>query len=256
MRVTYRLPVLPGVALTVPPSTNPVTVDGATVEWGIDSSHNLTEVRLIFVGAEIRYSDTGAIMHSYPELDEKAYKIATYLSGAILVQSGHDAIRSRTVLLKSPDAAPENAAEDALWAITPKVVGASLDTGWSSFRNLVPTQFGLKYRHSQPYGYLAESMRLENVFQKYEMQFKVLEYFVDETHDRFDNGVSGHISQFDPSYTPAVIKSIRILRNRIVHPHANAGRALPDDLASVREVERMLPVIDQLARLFLEHPGP
>lgn len=110
-------------------------------------------------------------------------------------------------------------------------------------------------KHSKAITYYAESKRTKNSIQKYELLYKVIEYFFpNKAGDELDKAVSDYCKQYNSVYgSEKFIESFRRLRNRCIHPD-NKRHVNLESLASIREVIDMIPKIEELVELLLEYP--
>jgi hypothetical protein len=97
-------------------------------------------------------------------------------------------------------------------------------------------------------------LRTTGVFQRYELLFKIIEYFFQQDGPRLDAAVSKHLVQFNPAYTPQFIESLRQVRNRVVHPRARAGSLQAESLPDVVVVRTIEPQLRSLVIALLNNP--
>ena len=224
MKVVYTLRVRPGVAVPVPP------------------------------GAEIRYNDKGAILPTYPELEEAAYRVANFVANRLFIQTAYDAIDLDQVLSEAPAISPENANEKNDFKTKYKSIWKALKFGWAIHGLFEPATYAHGFNHSAAHCYYADALRVASDFQQFELLYKVVEYFFPADGAALDAAVSAHVMSHDATFTPAVVEQLRLLRNRSIHPRARKGHANPQDIANVNEVHAKLPQMRRLASLLLAHP--
>lgn len=254
MKVVYTIPVHSGVAIPVPPSTPSLTVSSTAVSWKTTEGGHLEAVVLEFTGAEIRYNENGAIMPTYPELEEKAYRVANYVANRLYIQTAFDSIGAEFVLQEAPAISPESPHEENEFRTKFKAIWKAIGLGWATHGLFEPASYSHGFDHSAAWGYFSDAQRAASEFQQFELLFKVVEYFFPEESKDLDVAVSAHISPHDASYTQTVIEQLRLLRNRCVHPRAKRGHVNPENIANIREVHASLPQMRQLASLLLSHP--
>ena len=84
MKLTYTISVRPNVALPTPPGTVGLRVGVATIAWQWTEGMHLEALVLTFTGAEVRYNENGAILPTYPELEEEAYRVLSFVAHRLL----------------------------------------------------------------------------------------------------------------------------------------------------------------------------
>lgn len=254
MKVVYTIRVRPGVAVPVPLGTACLTIGTTAVNWKVTEGGHLEAVILELTGAEIRYNDNGAIMPTYPELEEEVYRVTNFVANQLLIQTGYDAIDPDQVLSEAPAISPENAKEENEFKTKHKLISKMLKYGWRIQGLFEPANYSHGFNHSAAHGYFADALRVASDFQQFELLYKVVEYFFPEDSTALDAAVSAHITSNDARYTPAVVEQLRLLRNRSIHPRARRGHVNPQNIAHVKEVRAKLPQMRRLASLLLAHP--
>jgi hypothetical protein len=254
MKVVYTIPVRHGVAVPVPPGAAGLAIGSATVTWKVTDGGHLAALVVEFVGAELRYNENGAILPTYPELEEAAYRIVNYVANRIFVQTASDPFDAEGVLAQAPANSPEGPDEEALFKTKYKSIWKALRFGWSTHGIFEPVAYPGGFNHSAAHGYYADALRAGSEFQQFELLFKVVEYFFAEDGAALDAAVSAHVTPHDPEYAAPTIEKLRLLRNRTIHPRARKGHVNPENIAQVREVHAELPRMRRLAELLLAHP--
>lgn len=254
MKVTYTIRVLPSVAVPVPPGTLGLTIATATVSWEVTEGGYLEAVVIAFSGAEMRYNEKGSILPTYPELEEDAYRVANFVADRIFVQTAFYAIDPSDVLSQAPVIAPENPNEQNELTTKYRSVWISIKSGWITHGLFEPAVYGSGFKHSVAHGYFADAVRSACDFQRFELLYKVIEYFFVQDGAALDTAVSAHVTPHDVRYTAAALKQLRLLRNRSIHPRARQGHVSPRNTVHVREVHTALPRMRQLSSLLLDHP--
>lgn len=131
MKVTHTIGIRAGVAVPVPPGTPGITVGMANVDWQVTEDGFLEAVVLTFTGVEVRCNENGAIQPTNPELQEEAYRVASFVSDRLFVQTAVDAISPDEVLLAAPAIAPENEDEENEFKAKYKSMWKSIKIGWA-----------------------------------------------------------------------------------------------------------------------------
>jgi hypothetical protein len=214
----------------------------------------LESVTIEFAGAEMRYSERGAILPTYPELQEEVYRVANFVADRLFSQTAYDAIDPGEVFLNAPTTTPENEEEENEFKAKRRSIRVPRKIRWATHGLFEPAAYGHGYTHSAAHGYFADAQRATSVFQQFELLFKVVEYFFPEHGPALDAAVSTHIAPYDATYTLTEIEKLRLLRNRSIHPRAEKGHVNPKNIAHVGEVHTALPRMHQLANLLLANP--
>lgn len=234
---------------------NPIQLEDAEVLWNIEPNKKIKDIVIVFKGIDITKDLSGAILTTNRELDEKAFKIATYISNKIFLDTGIDAFGPETILYNSPSVFAENEKEK-------EIIDKSIKSGFHMVKGTItivkPLQlerFEEDIKYSKAIAFYAEAKRTEGSIQKYELLYKVIEYFFpNKTKDILDKAVSDYCKQYNQDYgDESFIETFRRLRNRCIHPD-NKKHVNLEDLASIREVIEMVPKIEDLVRLLLENP--
>ena len=234
---------------------NPIQLEDAEVLWNVDLNKRIKDIVIIFKGIDITKDSSGAILTTNKQLDEKAFKIATYISNRIFLDTGIDGFDPETILYNSPSISPENEKEK-------EIIDKSMKNGFHIAKGTatIVKLFQLKefeedIKYSKAIAFYADAKRTESSIQKYELLYKVIEYFFpNKTGKALDKVVSDYCKQYDQIYgDKSFIESFRRLRNRCIHPD-NKKHVNLEDLASIREVIEMVPKIEDLVRLLVENP--
>ena len=233
----------------------PIQLEDAEILWDIDTNKILRSVDIVFKGVDIVKDSAGVILTTNRELDEKAFKIATYISNKIFLDTGIDGLDPKNVLDNAPSIFAENVGEK-------DIIEKSKKHGFTTINGIVfvVKSFGLDkfqedIRYSRAITFYAEAKRTKNLIQKYELLYKVIEYFFpSKTGDKLDKAVSDYCKKYNSVYgSEEFIESFRKLRNRCIHPD-NKKHVNLENLASIREVADMVPKIEELVKLLLDYP--
>lgn len=254
MKVVYKLPISKEHLIPVTPEIKSITLDNVIIKWCIDDDRNLEAVVMEFNGVDLSYTPEGRIDPAPTQIQEQAYRIANFIANCIYMQTLHDTVDPEQTLLHAPEVFAENKDEEHEFRMTPRRMWASLNINYAIRNRLDPSSYNLSFNHSAAHGYYADALRAGSVFQKYELLYKVVEYFFSEEGPALDLTVSKYASNFDGRYTPEFVKYLRELRNKSVHPRARKGHVNPEHIASLSEVRSAMQPLDQLAKLLLKHP--
>ena len=225
------------------------------VSWKVTEGNHLEAVIFEFTGCDIRYSETGAILPTYPELEKKAYRVANYLADRIFVQTGFDAIDPNHLFSEPPTISPENESEEVEFKTKKKSLQKEFQYSWSMEGLFEPSPYAHGFNNSRAHGYYADAMRVASPFQKFELLYKVVEYFFpNKDGTDLDVAVLAHVIQHDVNYKSDVFEQLRVLRSKIVHPHAKKVHVNPQNIADVRDLRLKLDQMRTLVDLLLAHP--
>lgn len=177
MQVDFKI-VFKGLAIDVRErqSFEPIILEGAKIIWNFNREEKLYSINVVFSGIELIKDSIGVIMTT-PELDEKVFKIATYFSNKIFLNTGIDAFSPKEVLYSSPGILPENEQERAIWICSKKQGFSDIPNTLDVVESLNIEDFSEDIKHSKAISFYADSKRIDNAFQKYELLYKVVEYF-------------------------------------------------------------------------------
>jgi len=254
MKAFYRIPIKAGGGVPVTTKIAPVQIGNAKIDWGMDGNNKLSSIGLTISEAELRRDSAGVIHATYPELEEAAFKAATYIANSILVHTGADAIDPEIVLLKTPELFPETPEEETLFASSPKRLDIAVRAIALCWGILSPNEWVPEFEQSAALASFADGIRVSSPFLRYEQFYKVIEHFFSDKGEGLDEAVSNHASSHDPRFTKKMIEQLRRLRNRCVHPQAPHGHVNPESRASLSEVKYFLTHLEPLARLLLRFP--
>ena len=256
MRLDYILPANPKDPMPVPEGAAGFEMDGIHVDWWVKDG-NLLNLVLTVHRQPLRFSETGYISLEYPELSERIYRVASFVADRIKVQTLQDVVDTNLFISSSASwGQPEDETEVAeCKGKSMCVSGTPCQLLWNNCRHFDPSGFATDATHPHVYSFLADSFRASSVFQKYDLLYKVVDYFFDPLKkEALYSAVSEHVSPFDPTYTPSVVKELHMVRNRIAHPKAKYGHLNPQNSADERAIRDRLGQMRQLAVLLAEHP--
>lgn len=254
MKAFYRIPIKAGGGVPVTTKIAPVQIGNAKIDWEMDGNNKLSSIGLTISEAELRRDSVGVIHATYPELEETAFKAATYIANSILLHAGADVIDPEFVLLNTPELFPQTAEEETLFASSPKRCEIALRALVVSWGVLSSNEWVPGFEHSAALASFADGIRVSSPFLRYEQFYKVIEHFFSGEREELDEAVSSYASSHDPTFTKKLIEALRKLRNRCVHPQARHGHVSPESVASLSEVKSRLPQLESLARLLFRFP--
>lgn len=254
MEMIYRLSVKSDVDILVQFGTPSININSAEVSWEISPEGKLKSVVLRIPDQPLRFDDRGVILSTYPELESHAYRLSVYIANCLFKQTGFDAIDPETVLLGTPELRAERAEEENILAQRRRTVGSARRVSYSVHGRFEPDEYPTLFKHSAALALYTDGLRVTSTFQKFELSYKVIEYFFPQEGKALDNAVATHALPFDARFNRSQIETLRHLRNRITHPRAHRGHINPETLDAIREVRANLSLVQQLAKLLLQHP--
>jgi hypothetical protein len=255
MEVIYQLPAKPEVTLPIRSSAPSIEIDGAKVSWEVSTESKLDTIVLRISGQPLQFDERGVILSTYPKLESLAYRLSTYLANCLLRQTGFDAIDPELVFLRTPELRAETPDEEEKLANSPRTVGTSVRLLWNVRGIFEPNEYPALFKHSAALALYADGLRVTSPFQKYELFYKVIEYFFPEQGKDIDSALSAYALPYDDRFSTSQIETLRHLRNRIIHPRAHHGHASPEALDALREIRGNLRLVQELANLLLRHPA-
>jgi hypothetical protein len=254
VRAIYRLLVTPGPSIAVPTGAMSVTLGHCDVLWEVDSSGHLAAVQMTIHGQPIRLTDGGAINPSYRELEDLAFRTATYIANSLLIQTGIDALDPEQVVRTSPRVFPETPEEEAIFDTTRQAVHCSQMFTYSVTAPFDPSNYAAGHKHTTAVMAYADGLRVSNPFLRYAQFYQVIEYYFPKKQGKeLDRAVSKHLSTYDSKFDEMFVERVRDIRNRCTHP-GRADYLNPESTASFQEVQKHLPRILEVVRLLVQHP--
>lgn len=235
----------------------PVSFDSYKVFWRSNGQKKIEKIIMEICDRPIKSDNRGIILSSYPELDAIAFNFATFLSNSIFIQTSIDPFDPFSILSTSPELIPQSPDEEEMIKLSKITAHSSFDGKFKILGKFDPEQYATNFKRSVPVAYFSEALRANNPFQKFECFFKVIESLFqkkkNEKAKSFDLRISEYSTQFDKQFTTNVIRNLRQLRNRCVHPDNNSHLS-PEDLESFYLIRIELKTLQKLARLLLDNP--
>lgn len=113
MQVEFQVKVIKGkIEVKEEETFKPIQLEDAEILWDIDANNKKIEgISIVFKGVDITKDSSDNILPTNRDLDEKAFKIATYISNKIFLNTGIDALEPESILCKSPNIFSENQEE-------------------------------------------------------------------------------------------------------------------------------------------------
>ncbi|MDY0390264.1 hypothetical protein [Desulfobulbus oligotrophicus] len=194
------------------------------------------------------------------KLEFITHELTVYLASVIFIQTSIEVFDHNKIDLEYPEVFPETPEEEEILARYPPMRSSSVVTEWSVGGSIESEKIKEYFANPVAVNYYAAAKKTDNLFLQYEQFYKVIEYFFDKQQSLqqhpspFDERVARHAGAFNPEYTEDVIKNIREIRNRCVHPRAKRGPLSPGALDAYETIMDNLPKVEKLAKLLLEHP--
>jgi len=256
MRVVYNLPVKDGVVISISDQEKKIAFDNINVKWEMNKENHLAFVNLIITGIELTITNRGFIQDSFPELEERAFQVGSYVANRIFIQTGVEALDPNFVFYGYVNVFPETLEEEKIFANHRTAFHSCLPITWNIIKEAFqpPEDFTNGFMVSKAFANYADGLRVPSPFLRYEQFYKVLEHVCDSRDENlFCNRISSLIFQYDQGFTPDSIRCLRYLRNRIIHPKTPYGHLNPSDVVSTREVESSLPLLQSIVKKLLQH---
>lgn len=255
MKLTYFMKMKEGESIQVDQPLSPIIIDGIIVVWNINASMELVNIYLVATKLPIRISNDGYIISSsYPDVEEKIYRVALFIANQFYIQTGLDIIDYDSIFRSSAEVLPETEEEKDIYRKTNKKMSASIEIYSEVVGHFNPKEYDNDFQYSDAIANYTEGLRAVNVLQKFEQFYKVIEHFFDGTGKKFDMEVSQYVRTFNTNFTEDKIETLRILRNRCIHPQAYRGHINPENMSLVKLVYSEIESIKELAYELIKNP--
>jgi len=190
------------------------------------------------------------------DVKEKVYRIACYIANRILIETNTDIIDPNLIFCYSPVLEAENN-DEGDYLKTINQIQSNCKIG--SLNTRQPVSIELQSyptcSHNSPiYNYYAEALRTNNPATKYELFYKVVEYFFEKDLKNSVGNVSSYCMPFDGRFDANTIQRLKDTRNRVTHPVAKLGHLNMEKLSDLAIVQKELPIIMDLAKLLIDNP--
>ena len=190
------------------------------------------------------------------DLKEKIYRIASYIANRMLIETRADIIDPDSIFYCSPVLEAENNDEGEFLSLI-KQIHSNCIFGSLSVRQPVSINvqsYPACLHNSLIYNYYAEALRTNNPSTKYELFYKVIEYFFERDLKNSVGNVSSYCTPFDGQFDESTIQRLKDTRNRVTHPLAKLGHLNIENLSDLAIVQKELPIIMNLAKLLIDNP--
>ena len=196
---------------------------------------------------------TKIILHE-KELHYNAYNICSYISNRILTESGVDAFDCNEFIDNdAPEIYPENQQEKED-TVRYKTVHSRIFRIVQSIENFADLdKFGEGYQYEKAYTAYADGLRANSIFTRYVQYYKAIEDMAGDKE--IDEKVSSITKIKNPKFDKSRFGELRLLRNRCEHPHQSKGHLSSSDIQHIKEVEKNLPDLAQIAKILFKHFG-
>lgn len=190
------------------------------------------------------------------DVKEKVYRIASYIANRMLIETKKDIIDLNSIFYCSPVLEAENN-EEGDYLKTINQIHSNCIVGSVTVRQPVSieVQSYLACSHnSLIYNYYAEALRTNNPATKYELSYKVVEYFFEKDLKKSVGNISSYCTPFDGRFDVNTIQRLKDTRNRVTHPLAKLGHLNIENLSDLAIVQKELSLIMDLAKLLIDNP--
>ncbi len=230
-------------------------IEGSEVIFLIDEqSKKIIDLKIVFSGLPIKYTENNLIDPYYPETKFVAYKIATYISNYLLFNSSTEVFDSKDLLIKDIEAEPETKEELSIWGSSRKQIYSDLKVTYSILGSVNINEVAQKYTDATAYSHYADGLRNNNIISSFEQYYKIIETYFNLSGTSLDRAVSQYATNFDPKFTPQYVENLRIIRNRCTHAQHNHGHITTDDLDLLNLVVVKIEELKNLCRCLIENP--
>ncbi len=230
------------------------SLDGVEIKFDLDNESNLKEIAFKVRGVEISYTDDKAIITDIPLIKEKVFKICCYLVNMALIQTSSDLGDPRKILLASPEVCSETEEEREIFQKIPRRIVQSVQLSWNITKKWDLTRYAEKYEKSAVYSTIADALRVNDEFLRFQQLYKVIEHCFSGSGKNLDKKVSKFLLQYDPCFTEDVIQGLRDLRRRMVHPDARDGHISAEKYGLyIGEIREKFKVLNKACYILLEH---
>ena len=256
MRVVYKLPVKDGVLISISDQEKEIALDNIGAKLEMDKETHLVFVTIIFSGISIhqlQINKTGRIIPKFSDLEEQVFGISSYIANRILIQTAVDVLNLQQGICVTPHISPETPTGEKFLAMH----GIAFDVSGLISCHIVrdkflkPDDFEMGFNFSKAFANYAEGLRVLSPLLRYDLTYKVLEHFCDKIGEKFDKQISSYVIKYDQRFNQLQVKSLRIIRNRIMHPNRK-DHLNPSDMASIHEVEAALPLLSDITKILLQ----
>lgn len=261
MKINYYLKANP---LIRRPFNQEVTsyIEDCKVKWEGDESGFFKGVCISVSNVEvIGKNENGFVFKEQDNLEMRVYRIASFCSNSVYVQTKLQLLDAESLFLESPTYEAENTEEEGLLRSEP-LIGYSSIWGMLNIPDKLDPEMFMnqdKFNGSSVLATYTDALRIQNPLRRFEQFFKVIEHFFDTSIKEsnrlvFDKKVAEHASQYNAFFDEDIIKRLRESRNRCIHPQARLGPHNSENVISRRTISAQLNDIQLLAEIFLEHP--
>lgn len=254
MRIIYHLPIKQGIKFSVPSLKQSIKIDDVQVSWEVDNEGHLLFFKLGISGVEPRLNSEGAITSTYPEIKGKAFRVATYIANRFLCQTIVDAIDIEQIFSGSPETILETPDEEQKFSRHRRELWKEVSLPFDIQGSFKPDNYSAEYIYDIAFSFYADGLRVMHPFVRYELFFKVIEYFFPFKNKKFNTKSSEYALQYDKRFDNHQIEVLKNTRNRIMHPKASKGHLNPSDIDAVSEVRSHLVLLHDLVKILLKHP--
>ena len=228
------------------PKQSDIQLDGAKISFDLKDD-KLESLVICFPGVDINDLEDNFDGKEL-EYTKKAFKIATYISNRLFLDSGMEVCEEPMSLFDvSPKYETETKAEEEKWSVLQKMVFCSLPVTVCVVGEIDNRQYVKGYNCSLSYSYYADAMRVQNPLLKYRLFFDVLQtYYDSKKGDDFDRQVENDMKNINNKYNQDFFKKLREIRNKIEH-HNRGDNLNIENYDSIVEVNIHMEDLQKVA---------
>jgi hypothetical protein len=229
-------------------------LDGIEITFDIDGESILKEIAFTVKGIEISYTNDEAIITDIPSIKERVFKVCSYLANKALIESSSELGDPKNILMTSPEVLAETEEERAIFQKMPRRKIQSIPLSSIFTKSLDLTEYTVGYRKSEVYSTFSDALRVNDEFLQFQQLYKVIEHCFNGVGEKLDKKVSAFLLQYDSYFTQDVIKGLRDLRRRMVHPDARGGHIIREKYSVyIGEIREKYKVLHKACCILLEH---
>lgn len=234
--------------------SEPKSLDGVEIEFSLDDDSCLKEILFKVNGIRITYTDDNAIITDIPSVKNRVYKVCCYLVNRALLQTSSNLGDPSNILLSSPEVYPETDAEEEIFREIPRKKIQSFRLSWNITKRWNLTGYENGYEKSIIYSTFSDALRVNDEFLQYQQLYKVIEHCFSGSGEKLDKKVSEFLLQYDSYFTEDIVRGLRDVRRRLVHPDSKGGHINKEVYGSyIREIREKYKVLHRACCILLEN---
>lgn len=268
MKVTYELNVKASEKRQVKINEKEsITINNIQINW-VTNENFLEKIQFVSNGERLYFDNNGMPMQGNNDLKVKVFKLANYISNQFFIQTNIDAFEnpfSISVASLNPETKEEN---DEINFRKPK--SFSCHGYFDTIRIVVnpstfsPEKYNEQFLFSDALQHFTDAKRITNPFLKFELYYKVIEFFYEERYTNKRTGkISSHVNhkklksyicRYIPNISKKECQYLGQVRNRITHPKATLGHLNCGNLDHINIVRSNIDLLERIASTLIKNP--